>query len=64
MPFLINCGGTFILKKDLVAYKDFDGELSCMGNRCCYPFKEKIMICNEATMTGAGVFVRYYFDKR
>lgn len=61
--FLFGCGGSFVFGPDRVVYKNFNGKLSCLQLRCCYPYGEKLMICNQGTVNGDGVFLRYYFDK-
>ena len=62
MLFISGCG-TLVFGPDRVVYKNFHGKLSCLQLRCCYPYKEKVMVCNEGNAVGDGVFVRYYYDK-
>ena len=61
--FLTSCG-QFVLGPDRVVYQNFGGKLSCLGLRCCYPYGEKLMVCNEGNANGDGIFVRYYYDKK
>ena len=60
---LLGCG-TFVLGSDRVVYKALGGKLSCIGTRCCYPYGEKVMVCNEGSAHGDGLFIRYYYDKK
>jgi len=47
----VACGGQFILtpNEHRALYKSNDGEFSCYTNNCCWPYKEKAMICIEAS---------------
>jgi hypothetical protein len=35
-------------------YKSADGQLSCYTNNCCFPYKEKAMVCATATADPGG----------
>lgn len=60
---LMGCGGSLTFGKDRVVFKN--GRLSCVGLRCCYPYgeNEKLMICNQGTSNGDGVFIRYRYGQ-
>jgi hypothetical protein len=62
---LVACGGEFWLTPvHHVAYKSKDGQLSCHIDNCCWPYKEKFMICTQASgINGGTVYFKYYLDK-
>jgi hypothetical protein len=64
--FLSGCGGKFWLTPvgHRAFYKSANGQLSCYGTSCCYPYKEKLMICTESDgVDGATIVVKYVPDK-
>lgn len=46
--FLMSCGiFEFTPNGHRVYYKALGGQFSCYTSRCCYPYKEKVMLCTE-----------------
>ena len=62
---LLGCG-TFELTPNghRILYKSRDGEFSCLTTRCCYPYKEKIMICTEPTGLNGGTLTIEYVPEK
>jgi hypothetical protein len=57
---LCSCGGNLSFVDHKVLYKNLNGELSCYENVCCWPYKEKLMICTETTDVEAGSIIIKY----
>lgn len=53
----VGCGGQFWLTPigHRAFYRSADGQFSCYTNNCCYPYKEKAMVCAEAS-SDSGIF--------
>jgi hypothetical protein len=59
---LTSCGGNFILTPagHRFLYKSRDQQLSCYsgqysdGSNCCWPYKDKLMICTFAAFNDIG----------
>lgn len=70
---LCGCGGTlwFTPNGHRFFYRSQNGEISCYSNSCCWPYKEREMICVMAdpdinggfTVGQAHVFIKYIPDK-
>jgi len=58
---MVGCNGHLVFGQDRVVYKNFHDKLSCVGLRCCYPYGEQVMVCNQGTPDGDGLFIRYRF---
>jgi hypothetical protein len=53
---LCNCGGDLIFTPNghRLLYKSRDGQLSVYTNNICYPYKEKVMLCTQASVNAVG----------
>ncbi len=62
---LAGCGTlTFTPNGHRVFYKSKDGEFSCYTTKCCWPYKEKVMLCTEPTgLNGGTIYLEYVPDK-
>jgi len=61
--FLVGCQGQIVFGHDRLVYKAFNGHLSCLQLRCCFPYSEhgeRLIICNQGISDGDSVFIRYY----
>lgn len=66
LAFALNsCGGEFVLtaKGHRALYKSKDGQFSCYANNCCWPYKNKVMICTEAGMNNMSFSIKYIPEK-
>lgn len=65
LSILCGCGGTFWLTPNghRAFYQSADGQLSCYTDNCCYPYKEKAMICTTAGINNMAVAVKVMIDK-
>jgi hypothetical protein len=63
--FLVGCGGslTFTPNGHMLYYKNIGGEISCYGNNCCYPYKQKLMVCTEATLNDVSISIKFMPEK-
>jgi hypothetical protein len=54
--FLVSCSGSRLIVKDdgRTVWTMFDGELSCLGAKCCVPYRSRyekqFVICNETSL--------------
>jgi hypothetical protein len=64
--FLCSCDGQFWLTPvgHRAFYKSKDKQLSCYKDNCCWPYKEKVMVCAyETGLDGVAVYLRFVPDK-
>jgi hypothetical protein len=63
---LSGCAGSFWITPNghRAFYKSKDGQLSCYTDNCCYPYKEKVMLCTQATgVDSMSVYLKVVTDK-
>lgn len=62
---MTGCVGTFDLTPNghRLLYKSQDGQISCYTNNCCYPYKERVMLCTEAGLDNVSFTLKYIPDK-
>ncbi len=61
----VSCNGQFWLTPSgyQAFYQSKDGEFSCYRTKCCWPYKEKIMICTDMGVDGAIVKIKFVPEK-
>ena len=61
---LMGCGGKFELTESGVyLYQNESQQFSCKGAQCCYPWKNRAMVCTSAQVDGINtesgrIFIR------
>jgi hypothetical protein len=62
---LSGCGNVWLTPNGhRLFYKSQNGQLSCYTNSCCFPYKEKLMVCTVADDVSSGsVIVKFIPDK-
>lgn len=65
LAFIVSCEGTIKLTPigHRLYYKGLGGQLSCYTNRCCFPYKEKLMICTQPSMNDVMITVEFVPEK-
>jgi hypothetical protein len=65
LVLLCSCGGEFWLTPNghRAFYRSKDGQVSCYTDNCCWPYKERLMVCTQPGYNNVSVYVKYVPDK-
>lgn len=63
LPLLCGCGGNFQLNAQGFVFQSGNRQLSCYSSNansnCCFPYKEKLMLCLYPDATNAMVIIKF-----